>query len=110
MRNPDVRRARLVLGDGLILSEGDFWKKQRRMMQPLFHKERIAAYGQRMVDLTEQALSSWRPGAVRDIHKDTQALTLKIVTDTVSADPVVPLPSLTLRPRHGLTMRVERRA
>jgi len=86
----DVQRASAVFGNGLVLSEGELWKKQRRMMQPAFHKERIAAYGARMVDLTEQALAAWVPGDVRDIHKDAMALTLKIATDTLFGDDEVP--------------------
>jgi cytochrome P450 len=37
-----VRRARTLIGNGLIISEGEFWLRQRRMIQPAFHKERIA--------------------------------------------------------------------
>ena len=86
----DVRRASAVFGNGLVLSEGELWKKQRRMMQPAFHKERVAAYGARMVDLTEQALAAWVPGDVRDIHQDAMALTLRIATDTLFGDDEVP--------------------
>jgi cytochrome P450 len=82
----DFQRTRPAFGDGLSLSEGEAWKKQRRMMQPAFHKERVAAYGQRMVDLTDQTLSTWRPGEVRDVHRDAMTLTLHIVADSLFGD------------------------
>ena len=40
---------RPVLGEGLLSSEGDFWRKQRRLAQPAFHRERIQGYGATMV-------------------------------------------------------------
>src|SRR5262245_2388322 len=40
-----LRQLRAILGDGLLLSEGDTWLRQRRLMQPAFHRQRIAAYG-----------------------------------------------------------------
>ena len=42
-------RLREILGNGLVTSEGSFWLRQRRIMQPAFHKERIAAFGETMV-------------------------------------------------------------
>ena len=48
------RLLRPVLGDGLILSEGDFWLRQRRLMQPAFHKGQVAAFAPVMVAYTRQ--------------------------------------------------------
>ena len=42
-----LRMNRLMLGNGLLTSEGDFWLRQRRLIQPAFHRERIAGYGGR---------------------------------------------------------------
>src|SRR5215510_596991 len=53
-----------AFGNGLVMSEGDFWLRQRRLMQPAFHRERIAGYGQIMVDYAERMLSSWKTGQV----------------------------------------------
>ena len=47
-----LRDATRTLGQGLLISEGEFWRGQRKLAQPAFHRERIAAYGQLMVDLT----------------------------------------------------------
>ena len=74
---------RPVLGDGLLSSEGDFWRRQRRLAQPAFHRDRIAAYGSTMVDFTERLATTWRDGEVRDVHKDMMRLTLDIVAQTL---------------------------
>lgn len=73
------RHVRAVFGAGLLTSEGDAWLAQRRMMQPAFHRDRVAAYGRVMVEYTERALDGWREGESRDLHADMMALTLEIV-------------------------------
>jgi cytochrome P450 len=72
-----------LLGKGLLLSEGDFWIRQRRMMQPAFHRARIAEYGRVMVAFTERRLAAWRDGEVRDVHADMMGLTLEVVAQTL---------------------------
>jgi cytochrome P450 len=72
-----------VLGTGLLTSEGDFWRRQRRLAQPAFHKDRIAGYAKTMVDLTRAAIGRWRDGELRDAHTDMMALTLDIVGKTL---------------------------
>jgi cytochrome P450 len=71
------------LGNGLILSEGDFWLRQRRLMQPAFGRERVASYGDTMVALTRRMLDSWRDGDARDIHVEMTRLTLAIAAKTL---------------------------
>jgi cytochrome P450 len=70
---------REFLGSGLLASEGDFWLRQRRLMQPAFHRQRIAAYGQLMIEHARRLLDTWRDGQVRDINADMMKLTLSIV-------------------------------
>ena len=72
-----------LLGNGLLTSEGDFWLRQRRLAQPAFHRERINAYAQTMVASTQQMLSAWRDGEVRDVHQDMMRLTLRVVGNTL---------------------------
>lgn len=78
-----IRRLRDVLGHGLSLSEGELWRRQRRLMQPAFHRDRIAMYAAVMVEETEKMLDTYRVGEVRDIHVDMMALTLRIVCRTL---------------------------
>lgn len=72
-----------LLGNGLLTSEGDFWRRQRRLAQPAFHRQRIGAYGEVMVEYTTRLLSSWREGEVREIHREMMRLTLEIVVKTL---------------------------
>lgn len=74
---------RPVLGDGLLSSEGDFWRRQRRLAQPAFHRDRIASYGEIMVAHTNRLVARWRDGETRDVHKDMMRLTLEIVAETL---------------------------
>jgi cytochrome P450 len=74
---------RPVLGDGLLSSEGDFWRRQRRLAQPAFHRDRIAAYGDIMVNHASRLVRQWGDGKDRDVHKDMMRLTLEIVAETL---------------------------
>ncbi len=80
-----------LVGNGLLTSEGEVWKRQRRLAQPAFHRQRISAYGDVMVDYATRMVSSWRTGEERDIHRDMMNLTMQVVVKTlfnadVSAD------------------------
>jgi cytochrome P450 len=74
-----IRNSRWFFGQGLLTSEGDFWLRQRRLSQPAFHRERVAAYARIMTDYTGQMLAEWKPGDVYDIHHEMMQLTLRIV-------------------------------
>ena len=72
------------LGQGLLTSEGDYWRRQRRLAQPAFHRKRISAYGEAMVESAERMLDrSWRDGETREIQEDMSRLTLEIVSNTL---------------------------
>lgn len=72
-----------VLGNGLILSEGDFWLRQRRLAQPAFLRNRIALYAPQMTALAEAHLRDWRSGQQRDIYEEMSSLTGAIAMKTL---------------------------
>jgi cytochrome P450 len=75
------------LGHGLLTNDGESWLHQRRLMQPAFHRKRIAAYGTIMTDSTEKLLKRWQSYAKQDLSLDIAEemmhLTLGIVGQTL---------------------------
>jgi cytochrome P450 len=83
-KSPMLKRAtRKAIGEGLLTSEGEFHKRQRKLVQPAFHHNRIARYAEAMVDYTTQMLNGWKPGQQRDIHHEMMRLTMQIVARTL---------------------------
>lgn len=74
---------RFLLGDGLLTSEGDFHRQQRRLVQPAFHRSRIENYTDTMVHLTEEMLGDWQVGQEVDIAHEMQQLTLRIIMNAL---------------------------
>lgn len=74
-----MRAAKVLLGDGLLTNEGDFWRQQRRMMQPAFHRRQIGQLTRTMTDCIEEMLAGWQNGAVINVSADLSTLTLTIV-------------------------------
>jgi cytochrome P450 len=72
-----------VLGQGLLTSEGDFWRRQRRLSQPAFALQQVQTYAAVMVDYTEEMLRGWKAGDERDVHHEMTRLTLRIVARTL---------------------------
>jgi cytochrome P450 len=80
-------RAKRVLGEGLLTSEGEFHLRQRRLAQPAFHRDRISAYGRSMVEYANRVRSRWTDSQSLDVHDEMMKLTLAIVAKTLfSAD------------------------
>lgn len=78
-----LRELKRVLGEGLLTSEGDFWKRQRRLIQPAFHRERIAGYAKIMVDHAARMADGWRDGARVDLHHAMMDTTADIVVQAL---------------------------
>lgn len=81
LKGDALRNNRRIFGNGLLTSEGDFWRHQRRLIQPAFHHDRIAAYGEAMVAHAERMMTAWQDGDSRNIHVEMMQVTLKIVTE-----------------------------
>ncbi|MDE3110308.1 MAG: cytochrome P450 [Acidobacteriota bacterium] len=79
-----------MLGQGLLISEGDFWRRQRRLVQPAFHRARLNGYAATMLELTEAHIRDWRDGDRRNMAEEMMALTLGVAVSTLfgSALPV----------------------
>jgi cytochrome P450 len=73
-----LRFARLLLGDGLLTSEGEAWRRRRRLVQPAFHRERIARHAEAMVAAAERMMDGWGDGQSRDTHADMTHLAFEV--------------------------------
>lgn len=78
-----LQRAKSLLGEGLLTSEGEFHLRQRRMIQPSFHRQRVAEYAKAMIEYGEKMSDEWRDGEERDIDREMMRLTLNIVGKTL---------------------------
>jgi cytochrome P450 len=78
-----ARAFKPVLGNGLVTSEGAFWHRQRKLVQPAFLNARVRSYVPIMVELTNQMLSSWTSGKRVQIDFEFEALTSKIALKTL---------------------------
>jgi cytochrome P450 len=77
------QRMKILLGNGLITSEGEYHKRQRRIAAPAFHRQRIQAYGSVMVDRALAMREEWKPGREIGALAEMMRLTLQIVARTL---------------------------
>src|SRR5208283_4430228 len=81
-KGQDAKRVRLVMGNGLVVSEGELWKKQRRTMQPVFHRESIGALTPIITSANIALLKKWEQAARRkesvNVTRDTSLMILEV--------------------------------
>jgi cytochrome P450 len=86
-KTPDYTDEKLglarFLGNGLLVSDGEFWKRQRKLVAPALHTRRIENYAETMVNFTLRALEDWQDGQTRDLSGDISRLTMTIVAKTL---------------------------
>ena len=72
-----------MLGQGLLISEGDFWRRQRRLAQPAFHRSRVNGYAATMTQIAQDHIARWHDGEERDVSQDMMGLTLDVAVQTL---------------------------
>ncbi len=77
------QRADSPFGNGLLLSEGAVWQRQRRLVQPAFHRAKMAEHAPAMVDVTRRMVDSWQDGATVCLDREMMRLTLRIFLETL---------------------------
>jgi cytochrome P450 len=95
-----LRLYKPILGNGLVTSEGDFWRRQRKLSAPAFQASRLSGYADVMVDCTDRMARAWQrerddPAAhARDVHADMMRLTLQIACKTLFGADACPDPDV----------------
>ncbi|RLM56743.1 cytochrome P450 [Halobellus sp. Atlit-31R] len=72
-----------LLGDGLLLSEGETWQKQRQLAQPAFGPKRISALGDSISGHAQTMVDDWEAGEVRDVHLEMARVTVRIIVEAM---------------------------
>lgn len=83
MKGRALQRSKRLLGEGLLTSEGEFHRRQRRLAQPAFHRQRIASYAEVMTDYAARMTERWHDGETLDISREMMRLTLSVVGKTL---------------------------
>src|SRR6202158_6145900 len=84
-------RVRILVGDGIIVSEGEVWKRQHRMMQPMFQRSRVERFGELIADINRRRLATWAEkaasGDMLNVTRETGESALEVVLrSTLGAD------------------------
>jgi len=79
-KNPKSGLARF-LGNGILTSDGEFWKRQRKLVAPALHAKRVASYADLIVEHTSKMLDGWRSGTHMEISREMLSVTMKIIAE-----------------------------
>jgi len=99
LKGRGLERAKRLLGDGLLTSEGGIHLRQRRLMQPAFHRERIDSYATVMTGFADRVQRGWTDGGTIDAAQEMMRLTLGVVGETLFGSDVE-----SLAPRVGRSL------
>jgi cytochrome P450 len=83
IKDRGTRMLSAVLGQGLVTSSGELWRRDRQLIQPAFQREQVEKYAAVMVGYTQRRLQEWQAGQTRNLHADLMRLTLEIVAQTL---------------------------
>lgn len=83
MKGLALQRTKVVLGEGLLTSEGELHRRQRRLAQPAFHRQRIQRYAEVMIERAARTRERWRDGEELDVAHEMMRLTLAVVAKTL---------------------------
>jgi cytochrome P450 len=83
MKGRALQRTKVLLGEGLLTSEGELHQRQRRLAQPAFHRDRIARYAEQMIAHASRLGDSWRDGQRVDVAQEMMRLTLGVVAEAL---------------------------
>jgi cytochrome P450 len=89
-KSPDLRWTKYTLGNGLLTSEGEFHRRQRRLIQPLLHPARLAGYAEIMTRHASETAQRWKDGSVIELHREMMRMALCIVAEALFGASVGP--------------------
>src|SRR5919106_5313428 len=93
IKSRGLQVSKRILGEGLVTSEGEYHDKQRRIIQPAFHPNRVKNYGHMMVDYAERISERWQDKMVIDIHSEMMHITSAIIAKSVLGSNIVDIES-----------------
>jgi len=88
LKSRALQRSKVLLGEGLLTSEGQHHLRQRRLVQPAFHRERLAGYAAAMRDQAVRVRERWQAGSTMDVSVEMAQLTLSVVAKTLFSSDV----------------------
>jgi len=112
--DPSSVELRATLGDGLLTSVGEVWRRQRRIVEPLFTRERVAAYFPIMANEGQRLVAAWRLAAERgqavDLHRDGTDVSRRVIARVLFGDDAERMVELVAQHLPYLSQRVFRRS
>jgi cytochrome P450 len=92
IRGRSVETGRVLLGNGLPLIDGDFWLRERRMLQPAFHRERLGKLTDTITSVIDRFMQDWagkaKQGQTLDLDDEMMMLTLTVIIKTMFSSPI----------------------